>query len=133
LNQIPYTALGAERAHVIINNFIPSRNNFIGENKRSLHLHQNEICDTSKELFTEVVRICFPGEEFTYQVHSAGRDRRNPTHTQDYSGAVAYVSTLPTRTIRFYTKLWMRNPNFRDAFLVGGRSQSNSKPISRLR
>jgi hypothetical protein len=30
----------------------------------------------------------------------------------NYSGAAEYVFTLPSRTIRFYNKLWMRNPNF---------------------
>jgi hypothetical protein len=47
----------------------------MGPNKKQLHLLQRDILVESKELFTEVVKICFPGEKFTLQVHGAGRDR----------------------------------------------------------
>jgi hypothetical protein len=92
--------------------FLYKISNPMGPNRKKLHLLQWNITVDSKELFTEVVKICFPGENFTLQVHSAGRDRVKPTDTQDYSGAAAFVFTLPTRTIRFYTRLWTRNPNF---------------------
>jgi hypothetical protein len=77
-----------------------------------IRLEESEFCINSKEFFTEVIRICFPGQEFTCQEHTKGRDRKKSTDTKDFSGAKAYVFTLPTTTIRFCTKLFMRDPDF---------------------
>ena len=81
--------------------------------KINIRLDQSYLRGDSKKLFTEIVKTCFPDTEFTCQEHSGGlRDETKPTDTQDYSGALAYVFTLPTRTIRFYTKLWRRHQDW---------------------
>ena len=84
-------------------------------NKSQIHLDQYDIRRNKpyKDFFTSIIRICFPGQQFTLQTHESGtRDIKRSTDTKDYSGAVAYVFTLPNRTVRFYTRLWRRHPDF---------------------
>ena len=81
--------------------------------KTDLHLDHDYVKGNAKTLFTEFVKTCFPGATFTCQEHTGVlRNETRPTDTRDYSGATAYVFTLPTRTIRFYTKLWKRSPGY---------------------
>ena len=81
--------------------------------KEDLHLDHSFVKGNAKTLFTEFVKTCFPGATFTCQEHTGVlRNETRPTDTRDYSGATAYVFTLPTITIRFYTKLWKRRPGW---------------------
>jgi hypothetical protein len=78
-----------------------------------LHLSHSYVKGNAKTLFTEIVNTCFPGATFTCQEHTGVlRNETRPTDTRDYSGATAYVFTLPTRTVRFYTKLYKRRPEW---------------------
>jgi hypothetical protein len=82
--------------------------------EKDLLIEDYEITtEKPEEFFTEIIRICFPNQPFTCQRHTTGRDTKKATDTKDYSGAKAYVFTLPTTTIRFCTKLFTRDPDAR--------------------
>ena len=85
------------------------------EKKVRLDLNKNDILPDKSctDFFTDVIRVCFPGQKFTCQAHEDGsRDIRRAVDTKDYSGAVAYVFALPDQTIRFFTRLWRRGPEW---------------------